>query len=77
MTIDDNTVDSAFYTDLNASYTIEGQREWQIFFNVTNLFEEEPPYAAAIVGRTGTSEFNNALHDVLGRRFAAGFRLSL
>jgi outer membrane receptor protein involved in Fe transport len=77
VTIDDNTVDSVFYTDLNASYTIEGQREWQIFFNVTNLFEEEPPYAPAIVGRTGTSEFNTALHDVLGRRFAAGFRLSL
>jgi outer membrane receptor protein involved in Fe transport len=75
--IDDNSVDSVFYTDLNARYTIEGQREWEIFFNVTNLFDEDPPYAPAIVGRTGTSEFNTALHDVLGRRFAAGFRLSL
>ena len=75
--IDDNTVDSVFYTDLNAVYRITGQREWEIFFNVTNLFDEEPPYAPQIVGRTGTNEFNAALHDVLGRRFAAGFRLSL
>jgi outer membrane receptor protein involved in Fe transport len=75
--IDDNTVDSVFYTDLNASYTISGQREWEIFLNVTNLFDEEPPSAPGVVGRTGTSEFNTALHDVLGRRFAAGFRLSL
>jgi outer membrane receptor protein involved in Fe transport len=76
-TIDDNTVDSAFYTDLNASYTITGQREWEVFLNVTNLFDEEPPLAAQIVGRTGTNEFNTALHDVLGRRFAVGFRLDL
>ncbi|HEY5569269.1 MAG TPA: hypothetical protein VIM81_18745 [Gammaproteobacteria bacterium] len=77
VTIDDNTVDSVFYTDVNASYTLSGQREWQLFFNVTNLLDEEPPLVAAIVGRTGTNEFNAALHDVLGRRFAVGFRLSL
>jgi outer membrane receptor protein involved in Fe transport len=74
-TIDDNTVDSVFYTDLNASYTITGQRQWEVFLNVTNLFDEEPPLAAQIVGRTGTNEFNTALHDVLGRRFVAGFNL--
>jgi outer membrane receptor protein involved in Fe transport len=77
VTIDDNTVDSVFYTDVNASYTLSGQREWELFFNVTNLLDEEPPLAAAIVGRTGTNEFNAALHDVLGRRFAVGFRLNL
>jgi outer membrane receptor protein involved in Fe transport len=77
VTIDDNTVDSAFYTDVNASYTLSGQREWELFFNVTNLFDEEPPLAAGVVGRTGTNEFNTALHDVLGRRFAVGFRLNL
>jgi outer membrane receptor protein involved in Fe transport len=74
-TIDDNSVDSVFYTDLNASYTITGQRQWEIFLNVTNLLDEEPPLAAQIVGRTGTNEFNTALHDVLGRRFVAGFNL--
>lgn len=76
-TIDDNTVDSAFYTDLNASYSISGQREWEIFLNVTNVFDEDPSLAAQIVGRTGTNEFNTALHDVLGRRFVAGFKLEL
>jgi outer membrane receptor protein involved in Fe transport len=76
-TIDDNSVDSVFYTDLNASYSISGQREWEVFLNVTNLLDEEPPLAPGVVGRTGTTEFNTALHDVLGRRFVAGFNLSL
>jgi outer membrane receptor protein involved in Fe transport len=76
-TIDDNSVDSVFYTDLNASYNISGEREWEVFLNVTNLLDEEPPLAPGIVGRTGTTEFNTALHDVLGRRFVAGFNLSL
>jgi hypothetical protein len=75
--IDDNTVDSVFYTDLNTSFAISGQREWEIFLNVTNLFDEEPPLAPLIVGRTGTTEYNTSLHDVLGRRFVAGFNLSL
>jgi outer membrane receptor protein involved in Fe transport len=75
--LDDNTVDSAFYTDLNASFNISGQREWEVFLNITNVFDEEPPLAAQIVGRTGTNEFNTSLHDVLGQRFVAGFNLSL
>jgi outer membrane receptor protein involved in Fe transport len=75
--IDDNTVDSVFYTDVNASFNISGQREWEVFLNITNVFDEEPPLAAQIVGRTGTNEFNTSLHDVLGQRFVAGFNLSL
>jgi len=70
-------IDSTFYTDLNASYTISGDQEWEIFLNVTNLLDEEPPVMAGVVGRTGTNEFNTALHDVLGRRYAIGFRLGL
>jgi outer membrane receptor protein involved in Fe transport len=76
-TIEDNTVDSVFYTDVNTSFNISGEREWEIFLNVTNIFDEEPPLAPLIVGRTGTTEYNTSLHDVLGRRFVAGFNLSL
>lgn len=77
--IDDNTVDSVFYTDLNLSYSgqqINGQWGWEVFFNVTNLFDEEPPPAPGTVGRTGTNEFNTGLHDVLGRRYMAGLRVN-
>jgi hypothetical protein len=44
---------------------------------VQNVFDREPPPAPGTVGRTGTDEFNTALHEVLGRRFVAGFRLEL
>ena len=77
VTIDDNSISSIFYTDMTASYTLDGARDWELFLNVTNLFDREPPPVADTVGRTGTNEFNTALHDVLGRRFVAGFRVSL
>ena len=77
--IDDNSVDSVFYADLNLSYRgqpINGRWGWEVFFNVTNLFDEEPPAAPGTVGRAGTNEFNTGLHDVLGRRYVTGLRVN-
>ncbi|MDT8397790.1 MAG: TonB-dependent receptor [Pseudomonadales bacterium] len=77
VTIDDNSVASMFYTDLNLKYsgTARGG-DWEAFFNVTNLFDRDPPPTPGTVGRTGTNEFNTSLHDTLGRRFVAGVRLN-
>jgi outer membrane receptor protein involved in Fe transport len=43
-----------------------------VYFNVTNLFDREPPLAPNVIGRAGTTEFNTSVHDVLGRRYAIG-----
>ena len=49
-TIDDNTVDSVLYTDLTFNYAggRGGGTPWEAFFTVNNLFDEEPPFDAAI-----------------------------
>jgi outer membrane receptor protein involved in Fe transport len=76
-TVDDNDVDSVLYTDLGVTYelpTNDGPTV-SVFTNVTNLLDQEPPYAPGVVGRTGTTEFNDGLHDTVGRRFVAGVRV--
>jgi len=70
--IDDNTVASVFYTDVNLSYSGMRDNNMEVFFNATNVFDRAPPPAPGVIGRAGTTEFNAALHDVLGRRYALG-----
>jgi outer membrane receptor protein involved in Fe transport len=71
--IDDNSVASTFYTDLNLSYTMGADDNLEIYGNVTNLFDRAPVVAPLIIGRAGTTEFNPALYDVVGRRYVVGF----
>src|SRR5690606_19598706 len=70
--IDDNTVPSTFYTDLNLSYFRGESDDLELFLNVTNLFDREPVHVPNIIGRAGTTEFNSGLYDLLGRRFVVG-----
>ncbi|HEU4617718.1 MAG TPA: TonB-dependent receptor [Gammaproteobacteria bacterium] len=76
--IDDNSVESVFYTDLRASYTGKfGQDgEWEAFLHVANLTDKDPPLVPgwSDFGGTGIGT-NENLYDVLGRRFTVGFRL--
>jgi outer membrane receptor protein involved in Fe transport len=78
LTIDDNHVRAAWYTDLRLTYTIDtaGGNSWQIYGDVTNLFNEAPPSVPGTMGRAGTNEFNASLYDTVGRRFVAGVRFS-
>ncbi len=65
--INDNTVPSTFYTDLNLSYTRgETRTTSNVYANVTNLLDRAPASAPGIIGRAGTTEFNTALYDVVG-----------
>jgi outer membrane receptor protein involved in Fe transport len=73
LTIDDNTVASTFYMDLNLGYATGKDDNLDLFFNVTNLLDRAPVLAPNIIGRAGTQEFNNFIHDVVGRRYALGF----
>ena len=77
-TIDDNSIDSTYYTDLGVRYTVGRNDEWEIFGNVNNLFDQEPRATAQILGRAGVNEFNQAanLYDVLGRNMVIGARLT-
>ena len=62
--IDDNTIDSAWYTTARISYDFEALgSQSQVFFNVNNVFDKTPPP----IGNVG-------LFDDIGRRFTAGLR---
>ncbi len=80
MTISDNTVDSVLYTDARISWgrELDDGGRWEVFGNVTNLFDEDPPVVAGFSAFTlQSSETNASLHDVLGRRYTVGFRYEL
>jgi iron complex outermembrane receptor protein len=74
VTIDDNSVDSRYYTD--AGLTWDGGRadnlSWQLTFNVQNLFDRDPPVAASWAQFSGTRPTNDRLFDFYGRRYVIG-----
>jgi outer membrane receptor protein involved in Fe transport len=71
--IEDNSVPSIFYTDLNLGYTLGQSDALNLYLNATNLFDRAPVLAPGIIGRAGTTEFNTSIHDVVGRRYVVGF----
>jgi outer membrane receptor protein involved in Fe transport len=77
-TIDDNSIDSTYYTDLGLRFAFGNDDAWEIFGNINNLFDQEPQATAQILGRAGVNEFNQAalLYDVLGRTVTVGARLT-
>jgi outer membrane receptor protein involved in Fe transport len=71
--INDNTLDSATYVDLSASYDlIAGDRTLTLFGSVDNVFDEPAPIVGSSFFAPVAS--NPALYDVLGRYFSAGLR---
>jgi iron complex outermembrane recepter protein len=74
VTIDDNSIDSTYYTDLGLTFTLGGGDGWELFANVNNLLDQEPRATPQILGRAGVNEFNPGLYDVLGRRYVFGAR---
>lgn len=77
--IDDNSIDSVTYTDLNLRYELEtaGNGEWELFASVNNLTDEDPPVVAnfGFFGANAT-QTNAGLYDLIGRRYAVGVRFS-
>jgi iron complex outermembrane recepter protein len=74
----DNTVPSVIYVNLSASYTWDTLGgSMQLFGNVQNLFDKDPPIVAGVfdttLGQTG-NQFNAGLFDLLGRRFTVGVK---
>ena len=75
VTISDNTVNAALYTDLQLGYTLDrpSGTTWRLYANVNNVFDEDPPIVAGFFNFFGSTQAQEALHDVLGRRYTAGF----
>jgi iron complex outermembrane receptor protein len=78
LTISDNHVSPVFYADLGLTYAINTQSkgDWQVYGQLTNVFNRSPPIDPIAVGRGGTGlDTNTALYDVLGRRYNVGVKL--
>jgi outer membrane receptor protein involved in Fe transport len=77
VTIDDNSVDSRYYTDIGMTWGPERTNvNWQLFFNVQNLFDKDPPPAASFAQFSGTRITNDRLFDFYGRRYVLGVDLA-
>jgi iron complex outermembrane recepter protein len=77
--INDDHIASALYTDLNLAYAVStrGNGEFQVYLNVQNALNRQPPRVPIFSGFNGTTDTNRALFDVLGRRFVLGFKYNL
>ena len=75
-TIEDNTVGSVFYTDLNVSYErpMSGHN-LRFFANVTNLLDRAPPQTPTTVGTGGTGQ-PSLQYDTIGRTYTVGVNVS-
>ncbi|MBN1240821.1 MAG: TonB-dependent receptor [Gammaproteobacteria bacterium] len=76
--IDDNTIDSVTYLDLNLRYELEaGDGAWEFYGSINNLTDEDPPVVPnfGFFGATA-NQTNAGLHDLLGRRYTVGARFS-
>lgn len=75
LTINDNTVDSAVYLNLGASYNLsvfaDNNRQMQVFGSIANLLDEEPPSAPST-----TYPSNPVYFDHIGRTYRIGMRFS-
>ena len=72
--IDDNTIDSVTYIDLNLRYAMDvGDGQWEFFLSAQNLTDEDPPIVPnfGLFGASAT-QTNAGMHDLLGRRYTFG-----
>ena len=74
VTIEDNSVSSRYYTDMGVTWDGGGGSSlaWQLFLNVQNLLDRDPPVAASWAQFSGTRPTNDRLFDFFGRRYALG-----
>lgn len=68
--IDDNSVESRTYLDLNASYDVN--ERLQLYTAIDNVFNKEPPLTPNAI--TAPSYASSAFYDRIGRFYAVGAR---
>ncbi len=75
VTINDNTVDSVWYTDVTGTVRFGDNERYEAYLTVNNVFNEEPPFAPQVSGtHLAWSNFN--LYDTIGRYFSLGARFT-
>jgi hypothetical protein len=74
--IDNNHVPSVAYTNLQLTYrpVRRDRLTAEVFLNITNLLDRNPPRAAAFVF-TGSTYTNTQLFDIYGRQYTLGARV--
>lgn len=74
--IQDNSVASRTYTNVNLSYDFDwAGNTSRLFFHVSNLFDKDPPLVPSAVSATGaTKNYTNPLFETLGRTWNLGVR---
>ncbi|MEI9903026.1 MAG: TonB-dependent receptor [Asticcacaulis sp.] len=74
--IDYNRIPSITYTDINIKYDVNAANcKCQLYFNVNNLFDRDPPPSPSRIGSPVTIIATNpTLYDTIGRYFSAGIR---
>lgn len=76
----DNTIGSVTYFNLEGSYAWQtGGGRLQLFVDVQNLFDRDPPaipqlFDASLAQAINNGGTNAGLYDILGRRFTVGLR---
>ncbi len=75
VTINDNSVDSVWYTDVTATYRLGQDAQHELYLSVNNVFNEDPPFSPQVSG-THLSWSNYSLYDTIGRFYNLGFRYS-
>ncbi|MBC2653582.1 TonB-dependent receptor domain-containing protein [Novosphingobium aerophilum] len=62
--INDNNIRAAAYVDLGLRYSFGPDRQFQVYFNIDNLLDRDPPLPAN----------GSAYYDLMGRTFKGGVR---
>jgi iron complex outermembrane receptor protein len=70
-----NDVPTIEYTDLNLSYALGREERGHVYFNVTNLFNRDPPVTITVTRGT-VPPAASSVYDILGRRFVLGYRFA-
>ena len=76
-TYDSATLPGATYFDGSLSYTFNrnGDRPWEAFFNVRNIFDKDPPPVGTVLYIQANTL--TGVYDYLGRQFRVGVRMRL
>ena len=71
--VDNNRVDPYLNFALNASYNLQvgNMKQFQLFGSVNNLFDKSPPFTGG-----GISGATSNYHDIMGRAYRFGVRMS-
>ncbi len=75
--ISDNEIPALWYTDLTFNLGLGSMfgSESELYLNVTNVFDKEPPPTNSAAGRSWVEPTETELYDALGRRYVLGARM--